>query len=298
MPSETACPRGGDNGTRHTPDRRGSQGDASTQAPSDLRLRHRDLPKLPQDPRRRAARGIRGDSSLRLSSLLSSRPRCPDSHAPDTLGPALPPLLGRPAGGLDALPRRHRRRGGRGKRPGGGRAPAVVRAGEHLPHLAPGCARWRGLRAVGENGVAWGGAARRRARGRRGTGRSLPRHGRADTRLHALSGSPPSQPRHKPPWLGRTCENSSSTSFVNKDLEEGPGHSSPCPKEIVLASSRRLSRHSLPGHLHALLSRHSRKYLYLEHLVPVHPYLAEGVHAIRFHDGDDPWGLRLKPVLA
>src|SRR5918992_2827430 len=94
---------------------------------------------------------------------------------------------------------------------------------------------------------------------------------------------------------GRTSENSVHAKFVNKGLEEGPGHSSPCPKEMVLASSRRLSRHSLPGHLHALLSRHGRKYLYLEHPVPVHPYLAEGVHAIRFHDGDDSWGLRLKP---
>src|ERR671910_2095512 len=148
--------QGGDDELRDTPDGGGDQGDAGAQAPPHLRLRSGDLPQPPEDPRRLAARSLRrGRSSLRLRPVLPRRPRRPDSHAPDTLRPALPPLHGRSTGGPDALPGRDRRRGGRGYRPGGGRAPAAVRAPGHIPHLAPG-ARRGGVRAAGEPRAAGG----------------------------------------------------------------------------------------------------------------------------------------------
>src|SRR5215210_16495 len=55
--------------------------------------------------------------------------------------------------------------------------------------------------------------------------------------------------------------------------------------------------HGLPGHLQPLLGRHDREDLYLEHVAPVHPYLAERVHALGLHDRDHPGRFGLQPVL-
>src|SRR5215218_4890255 len=83
------------------PDGGGDQGDARARTPPHLRLRRRDLPQPAEDPWRGAAGGLRRRPSFRLGAIFPRHSRRPDSYAPHTLRPALPPLPGRLAWRLD-----------------------------------------------------------------------------------------------------------------------------------------------------------------------------------------------------